>query len=379
MGSPPRCWRGFFAGPAIVAAVRLALVAATSMLLLVSACGHKPPYKIGGQPDADALLTSTAPQLDAVTVPDATITLNRVVRADLAMLAQSPTRFRASVSKAGNELVSLAFSEEGYGLRYKLDQIPTGFYSGPADPCAVEAMLGVPLAYEGLVALVLGGAPVLDPPYEITEQKWDRKGGFERLVIANDAFIQEMQFDWVDGRWLFSGSEMWEASNGQKGRWMWALEHDRHTTVGTAVLPGRTKVRAPGKRRDTLVVINYRDRQTDPAWAKPAIADPDTGDTGSPETGGDEGGWEDDGGWEDEGGWENDATPAGEGEAPATEGEAPEPDAPSPPSVARRELGSVVSIAGTKTAAAPATATTPVPAVFRLEASGLTERGDLCR
>lgn len=351
------------------AAVRFALVGATSLLLLASACGHKPPYKVGGQPEVDALLGSTAPQLQAVTVPDATITLNRVVRADLAMLAQSPSRFRASVSKAGNELVSLAFSEEGYGLRYKLDQIPTGFYAGPADPCAVEAMLGVPLAYDGLVALVLGGAPVLDAPYEVTEQKWDRKGGFEKVVLANDRFIQELQFDWVNGAWRFSGSEMWESSNGAKGRWMWSLEHDKHTTVGTAILPGRTKVRAPGKKRDTLVVINYRDRKTDPPWAEPPATTAgdtgDTGDTGAPDTGGDEGGWEDDGGWEDEGGWENEAAPA-------------EETAP-PPSVAQRELGSVVSTAGVDANAPEPGAASPVPAVFRLEPSGLTERGDLCR
>ena len=116
---------------------------ALAALGLVAACGHKPPYRVGEQPASEALLEQTEPQLGAIAVSDAQITLDRVVRAELLMLAQTDSRFRATVNKAGNELVTLAFTEEGYAMRYKLDSIPPGFYSGPADPCAVQAVLGV--------------------------------------------------------------------------------------------------------------------------------------------------------------------------------------------------------------------------------------------
>ena len=54
----------------------------------------------------------------------------------------SLTRASTNSRKAGNELVSLAFHEGGYALRYKLDQFPQGFYHGPPHQCAVEAMIG---------------------------------------------------------------------------------------------------------------------------------------------------------------------------------------------------------------------------------------------
>ncbi len=336
---------------------------ALTSLAAAAACGHKPPYGVGGQPEASALLQQTTPQLDAVAVPDATITLNRVVRADLQMLAQTDARFRASVTRSGNEFVTLAFSEEGYALRYKLDELPTGFYSGPADPCAVEAMLGVPLSYEGLVALVLGGAPVVAGA-TVAKQKWDRKGGYESLLLEGGGFVQELRFAWVDGAWVFSGGQMWEGTADARGRWMWTLEHDRHTTVGTAVLPGRTRIRAPGKKRDSVIVIAYKDRIANPPWST-AQPTNDGGDDGGDDTS-DDGGWEngsDDGGWENEedGGWEN-----------ADKPEAPPAEAPPPSGV----LASVLQSTSPSTADAAAS---PVPAVFKIEPAGLTDRGDLCR
>lgn len=351
----------------------LARTFALSCLFVATACGHKPPYRVGEQPSADALMEQTSPQLPAIAVPDAQITLDRVARADLQMLAQVDARFRASVTKAGNELVTLAFSEEGYAMRYKLDQIPSGFYSGPADPCAVQAVLGVPLSYDGLVALVLGGAPLVEGA-ELVKQKWDRKKGYEVLTLAGGGFVQELWFGWVDGAWIFAGGELWEGTAESRGRWLWTLEHDRHKKVGGVLLPGRTKVRAPGSKRNHLIVLAYKERVANPPWAKAAAP---SGDEGGGDEGGDDGGWEtDDGGWEtDDGGWENDDGGWENEEQPAP-AEAPAPaETPAPPS------GVLAAVLGATSdgSAAAAPASSPVPAVFKIQANGLPDRGDLCK
>lgn len=334
--------------------------------LLLAACGHKPPYSRATRPAADDLLATTAPQLPALTVSDANVTINRIARADLAMLAQTPNRFRGSVTKAGNELVSLSFHEEGYGLRYKLDAFPTGFYHGPPDPCAVEAMLAVPLSYEGLVALVLGGGPTLQEPYEILDQRWDRRNGREELVIGNGQFVQELRFTWQAGQWRFSGAAMWRREpDGDKGKRLWDMVHDKFGRVGDAVLPGRTRIRAPGKRKDSLVVINYSGRDPDPTWARTPEPTGETGDSGEPPP--DDTGWDDgDTGWEDgDEGWEGDDAP----EQPPAK---PETDTPAEPPA------NVLGQAPTSTDTA-ATTTSDVPPVFILDGAGLTDRGDLCR
>ena len=385
-------------------AVRMRFALFVLLGLMVS-CGHQRPYKLGQGPTEETLLLNTAPQLPALTVGDANITLNRIIRGELAMLAQAPGRLRASVGRVGNEVMTLAFTEEGYALRYLFDQIPPGFYEGPPDPCAVEAVLGVPFRYEGLVALVLGGAPVLEAPYETLQQGWDRKGGYEKLVIANDRFVQELQFDLEGGQWRFSGAILWQRSNGEQGRRLWSLEHDRFSKVGPAVLPGRTRVRAPvpGKK-DQLVTIVYKDRDAAPLWAKTAPPPSNGSGDGQSSDGQSGDGPSGDGqsgdGWDDEGGWENDEG-GGEGDDGWEDGQdatAEPPPAATPPSVSRRpgtrrragadsrvelsrELVASPRVFGktvAQTAGTPA-AVGPIPGVFRIEASGLQLRGDLCR
>jgi hypothetical protein len=319
-----------------------------ALLLGATACKHTPaPYARGQAPTPEALLEATQPRIEAISVPHARVVADRVARADLAFLAQSPDRFRGSITKSGNELVTLALHEEGYALRYMLDALPTGFYAGPPDPCAVEALIGIDLAPEGLVALVLGGTPVIDEPRTIVDQGWDRRAAFERLIVANDRYVQELHFRRTAGRWVFSGSALYR--RGQKprkwrrrrdpGELVWSLEHAKFEQVGDHMLPGETKLRAPAPRRDHRILITYGDRTLDPAWARRAPG-PDDPDVPAPDA------WEEDP-W-DEGEWENEADPAPEPR--------PEPE-PEP-----------------KPEAAPS-----IPEVFMLQPTGLPHRGDLCR
>lgn len=336
---------------------RFPSVLALVVLLLGSGCKHfEPPYPRGRQPRPEVLLRTTQPKVDAIVVPDARIVANRFARADLAFLAHAPTRFRGTISKGGNELVSLAFNEEGYDLRYKLDAIPTGFYEGPST-CAVQYLTGAQMSYEALVAAVLGGGPVIDPPFDVLDQRWNADDGHEELTIANDRFIEELRFVWRAGAWQFRGATLWErAASGGKGKRLWKLDHEDYASADGVVLPGKTKIEAASANGSDRIVITYKARDLDPAWARASAApDPGTGRTETPDgpKSGDDGGWEtdDDAGWEtdDDAGWET------EGETPAR---TPEPPAPEPPPE-------------------PANKST-IPAIFSLQPDGLTRRGDIC-
>lgn len=346
-----------------------------SLLLGAAACRPKPtaaPYEVGHGPVAAALIAGARPQLDAIAVPEAKVVANRVLRGNLSFLAQAPGRFRGSVQVSGNELVTLAFTEDGYALRYKLDAFPTGFYHGPPSACAVEALLGVALDTEDLVALVLGGAPIIAEPYEVAEQTWDAEAAREAVTIRNGAHVQRLEFAWTGDGWQFTGSKLWRrGADGSKGAWIWSFAHEEMQQLDGARLPARTRVEAPGKRKDNLIVIQYRDRDLDPAFAKTTTGDDGTPTDGGTPEGGDDWGSEDEGGWEtDDDGWETkEPTPAA----------APAP-APIPPT---GTLAAPEAVGAAPSAAAPVKPAPPVkssaPAVFTIKDTGLRDRGDLCR
>ncbi len=352
------------------------LAIATAAILAAPACRPKAidaPYADGKAPTPAELLARAAPQLPAIQVGQAKVVANRALRGNLAFLAQAPARFRGTVGIAGNELVTLSYTEEGYALRYKLDAFPSGFYHGPPSSCAVEALLGVAIDETDLVALVLGGAPVIEGPHEIVQQRWDRVAGHESLEIANAQHVQALYFRPIEGEWRFVGGALWQrGGDGKKGKRLWTLEHENLAEVGDVVLPERTKIVAPGKRKDNLVTIIYKDRELHPAFAEQAPSSDDGGgkDDGAPtneggDWGGGEAGWETEGG---EGGWESEGDTEASGAPPDAGAETPKP-APSNPGQA----------AAPGDAAAKPTAAPTIPKVFHIEPTGLADRGDLCR
>ncbi len=363
----------------MVAAVsRLRALVFASLLATVAGAGCRPkptaaPYAPGKGPNAEVLIAGARPQLDAIAVADAKVVANRVMRGNLALLAQAPGRFRGSVQVSGNELVTLAFTEDGYALRYKLDAFPTGFYHGPPSACAVEALLGVALDTEALVALVLGGAPVIGAPYEVAEQGWDPASARETVTIRNGRYVQRLEFAPVGEGWQFAGSKLWvRNADGTRGAWRWTLSHEGIERHGDVLLPARTRVLAPGKRRDNQIVIEYRSRDLDPAFAKR-----------SDEVGGDEGGGADDWGsaddaWEstDAGEWEG-----GSAEPAPTDGAPTEPETPAagdaPAGPAPQESGGGATPGPQPESRAPDR--DAPPAVFTIQSTGLRDRGDLCR
>jgi len=293
------------------------------------------PYPPLSPPTVATLLAAATPPLEALQVSSAKIRLNRSIAGNLMFIAQQPQRFTGQIQVSGKELVSLAFHEEGYALRYVAGGgLPEGFYSGPPSECAVEELLGVRMAARELIALVLGGAPLIAEPRELVAQGWDRRRGEEVVRVRNVAHEEELRFRWLGERWWPSGATLWLRRGDEASTWVWTVAHEDPHTVGSATLPGKTVITRPGERRPQRVTISYREQNPAPALGAPHL---------------DEWG-DDDGGWED-------GDEAGEAaEAGAAEREAPPRSRESAPM--------------------PASA---IPAVFLLNGDGLPTRGDLCR
>lgn len=326
-------------------AVAIAALAVT----LAGCAGTQAPYARGAAPTTKVLLDATQPRMEAIQVPLARVRV-RALRANLAYIAQGPDRFRGQIQVAGKELVTLAFHEQAYGMRYLLDAYPQGFYEGQPSPCAVQALIGVPLRPADLVTIVLGGAPVLEG--QVVDQRWDRKAARERILIENGTSRQELQFAYAGGGWWLAGATLWQGDERQ-----WTVRHEDFEGVGGVYLPGRTRVSRPGPKRDFEVVIQYRDRIVDPGFVLEAAAEASAGGDG------DDDGWEDDEGWEDGEGEPTPAVSATVSEGPNPEDGAVDPAAP--------DGGSGRGPAQV----APA----PPPALFILEPDALPRRGPLCR
>lgn len=328
----------------------LTCIAWLALTLAAPACAGRidPPYAAGKAPPAAELLTLVAPRISALQVPSAKVRIGRAPAGNLMLLAQKPGRFSGQVQIAGRELISLAFHEQGYTLRnVAADGLDLGFYSGPPADCAIRRLIGVPFAKEELIALLLGGAPQIAPPFEVVEQRWDRKLGHEVLRLRNATAEQELRFAWTAGDWWVAGSTLWLKNSSGNLERAWTVLHDDLRPVDNTILPARTRISRPSGRREERVTITYSTQ----------LPNPDLGDTEAPES--DDDGWEDedtaatpaaadDDGWEDPA-----AAPPADGQpAPATPAPAPAPAKPTPPKI---------------------------PPQFTLDSAGLPPRGDLCR
>ncbi|HRI06183.1 MAG TPA: hypothetical protein PKW35_00130 [Nannocystaceae bacterium] len=316
--------------PALRSTTRAFLLSFGFAMALAGCRGRltQPPYPPRSPPEIAALLAVAAPQLNALQVASAKIRLNRSIAGNLMFVAQWPSRFAGQIQVSGKELVSLAFHEQGYALRYVAGgELPEGFYSGPPSACAVEELLGVQMAASEVLALLLGGAPLIAEPREVVSQGWDRRSGEEVLRLRGAGSEEELRFRWVDEHWWPSGATLWRRAVDGSLVWTWTVAHEDPHQVGPALLPSRTVISRPGGRKPQRVTITFREQNPAPAFA--------AGGTGGDDWGDDDSGWED----EDTGGGGE------EGEAEAAR---PRP--------------------------APA-----IPAAFVLTGDGLPGRGDLCR
>jgi hypothetical protein len=300
-------------------------------------------------------MDATAAQLQTIQVPRAKIHEARRPGGGLELVAQAPANFAGRIHVGGHEILQLAVNPQAYALRMvesRAAGLAPGFYTGPPSRCAVETLVGVSLSPEQLTSLLLGGGPVLEGPLEVLSQRWSRSRARELLRLRSSTHEQELEFAWRDGHWWFAGASLW-TRKGDDLRWLWTIRHEELHSVGGFVLPKRTIVEQPDgeaskrkrrRKKDVLaLVIDYKEQIPNP----PIAGGGAQGDT-----------W-DENDWDDDEGWENDGESSGgdTAEAGAKPGDEPTTNPADPD---------------------PKPAADIAPA-FRLNASGLTPRGDLCR
>jgi len=348
-----------------------ALVMATLFSSGLGGCaGQKVRAPYGEPPTWSALERGTSPRIEALLLDDAKIR-RKGVGANLLVLAQRPSRFAATIQIAGQELVSVAAHEGGYTLRWSGDEgLAPGFYEGRDPSCAIETLLGVDLAADDLVTILLGGAPLVgevessgsgsDPrALQIRKQAWDRAApGHEIVELVGNGYVQRLRFRWLGNAWVFAGTTIWrlEASTARgkredsHRRWLVSIEHEAFTIVEGVALPSRIVVAAPGtrgKREELAIVVRHAD------------VDPEVLRAGGSGAGDD--GWDDDGWDEDTGS----ADPAvGADGSPQARPETTDIAADPREAIRAEGEGDEASV---------------LPRAFRLEPGGSRARGDACR
>ncbi len=328
--------------------LRPLLFASALAILAVPGCRPKtfdPPYAAASAPAATELLAAATPHFTQIRVPSAKVRVGRSIAGNLMVLAQSPARFSGQIQVAGKELISLAFHEQGYTLRYLAGEgLPAGFYAGPPSDCAVRQLVGVPLTPQALVNLVLGGLPIPPGAPQVLGQGWDKSKGHEVVTIRVGPIEQALRFAFRGGQWWPAGGTQWQMT--PSGRvWDWTIEHTDLQLIDGVYLPKKTTVTRPlGNGDNQSVSIKYREVVPGQAPSDPTPEDD---------------GWGDDADWETGDGWES------EGDGWESEGEAWEGGDGPPPQMPHQQAGPDKQPA--------------IPAQFVLTGGDLPARGDVCR
>ncbi len=314
-------------GPAVCCG-RRRFVVGSAAGLLASACKPRGGfhYPGGRTVPADRLSEVVGPRVSAVRVPLAKIRIGGH-RGRVSYLAEWPGRFRGTVTVAGNELLSLAFSEAGYQLVDKLAD-PPGYVEGTDARCAIARLLGVSLAPEAFVSLVCGGAPVA-ADVVFHPAGYDGRRQAERLRGVTAAGPTEV---WIrpvseapDAPWVLVGAVV-PAGGGGRAEVLYGGWH----TIEGVWFPTQWTARSPGTGKDVHIRLDQVDLS--PPWAPPkdedrpepppSVADPGK-DRDRTEIPGSASAEDPDEGWEEGGAWENEDAP-GVGRAGPDAGEAGE-------------------------------------------------------
>lgn len=308
------------------------------------------PYQ-DAPPDPTMLLRGDQPPLEAIQVPRAKVR-QRAGSATLMFSAQRPDRFVGTVQIAGNELVSVALRPDRYELRQPAGRPSLrGFYDGPPSPCAIAALIGLPMEPKVLVSMLLGDAPVIVSPAPSMDghaQRWERAyPGHEVLVLEEGDLRQELRFRWIAKAWHFAGTSVHRRGN---DRWdpVFSIAHRDFESFGDRHLATRMDITSNDHAGEPQTVkIHLLDVTVNPTSllrGSPSNASTDPGAaTAAPVDR-----WDDDWGAEDD---------AADGE-PEEDAAVDDEGAPRSPDTSEERAS--------------------VPAIFFLSPAGLRARGDLC-
>ncbi|MDP9151412.1 MAG: DUF4292 domain-containing protein, partial [Myxococcota bacterium] len=158
------------------------------------------------------------------------------VRGDVMLFAARPARIRMDVvSPFGVALATLTSD----GARFALaDLREKRFYAGPASPCNLARLTGVPVPSHVLVDLLRGEAPVLRHAPEAGAMSWSARGYWVLVIPSSREASEEIHVaprpeDW-NKPWEQQRMRVLDVRVAQRGFVLYHAELGDHEAIGTA-------------------------------------------------------------------------------------------------------------------------------------------------
>lgn len=235
------------------------------VVLAVSACGGAfgpRPYQ---DPGTDALiahlttLRDRVTSLRAETKSDARVGKERA-NVEVLIMATWGGKLRYQAMNPGGASLAADLASDGQEICF-IDANKNCGECGPASPENVSRLVRVPLPPDAVVAVMMGGTPLITPTAK--KLTWDSDTGREILELTDAAgMTQRIEVDGRERRWDLLLSELRDA----KGKLIWRIRHkDFHVVTrehGDPVrLPGLSLFEQP----DNDVRIDWREQALDVA------------------------------------------------------------------------------------------------------------------
>jgi hypothetical protein len=236
--------------------VRRALLAAA---LLLAGCPRPPAQRPGPPPTAEQLvahLRARAARLQPMRT-DAKVDYlaEKGDRIKLAMtfLTRPPDGLRIDAENPmGGTVASLASDGDTFQL---IDSRANRFLTGAATPCNIARLLRVRLRPADVIAVIMGGAPLLGEPSSVA---WDGSdGGHEVLTLKGEGGLVET-IKLTPTVWDVASAEV----TGADGAIVYRLAHEEFAEQGGLRLPGKSWIFDPAHKADAK--IRYRSREAAP-------------------------------------------------------------------------------------------------------------------
>ena len=170
------------------------------------------------------------------------------IKVTMTFLVAAPDHLRIEAeSPLGGSVASLASD----GKRFQLvDVRGNRFLTGEARPCNIARLIRVALDPADVVAVIDGGAPLLDGAEE--SASWDGSDGGREVLTQKKkgGEVETIKLSSKDRHWDVVEAEL----KGADGKVVWRVEHADFSDAGDgARLPDRTTITQPSRNADARV------------------------------------------------------------------------------------------------------------------------------
>jgi hypothetical protein len=231
-------------------------------LLLAAGCPAPPVERPRPAPTAGELLGRLAQQAESVRTLRAEAKVDYMaeraerVKVRMTMLVASPDKLRLEAENPlGGPLASLASD----GRRFELLNVRENrFLDGEATPCNIGRLIRIELPPEAVVAVIEGGAPIIDARGGSQTVGWDAEHGRDLLTLkAPSGRSETIAFDARDRRWDVVAVEV----RAPDGHVELRIAHEGFAPVegGQLRLPELTIVEQPPRHADARIRFKSRE------------------------------------------------------------------------------------------------------------------------